>query len=157
MYQSPQFCMRIFAPGRHGGACPGWWGWKTEEVCGHLHNPRRVLHSSTLWNGNSDRVCVTHQQIPTDSGYTKVIWWKKLTDMEDTYHRLKPSFSRWLTNTDLSNSGNCGFMLTLPTTNFTVPQKTLSFVQFPSKPIFYNKYNIGLSMSFPKKVALYYP
>lgn len=156
MYQPPKSCMRIFAPDRDEGARPGWWGWKREEVCGHLHKPRRVLHRSTLWNGNSDRVCVTHQQIPTDSGYTKVIWWKKLTDMEGTYHRLKPGFFRWLTNTDLSNLGKCGFPLTLPSTNFTVPQKGLSYVQFPSKPkanITHN-YNIDLSMAFPKKVAL---
>lgn len=114
------------APGSWAEACPGRQGRKREEVCGCLRNPRRVtrLHVSTPGNGNSDQVCLPCKRIPTDSDYSKVLWWKKLADMEGTYHRLKPSFSSWLINTNLSNnSGNCGFMLSLSTTRFAAPQK----------------------------------
>ena len=82
--------------------------------------------------------------------------------MEGTYHRLKPSFSSWLTNTNLSNnSGNCGFMLSLSTTGFAAPQKgsvmPSSFQIQKANIIFLVYVLFSLSMSFLKKVALYNP
>lgn len=114
------------APGSQAGACLGRRGGRGRRFVAACVSPS-ALPGCTFPPSemeNSDHVCLPYQRIPTDSHYSKVLWWKKLTDMEGTYHRLKPSFSSWLTNTNLSNnSGNCGFMLSLSTTRFAAPQK----------------------------------